>query len=148
MQAPRSPRLTPRATDEGYGGGVCSQKLATRPSLTRAWQHVLGSAMPIHPLLAFLPELLEQQCWREVLTWERIPLQLTVRAPSRGSVTCVNENLRMAGESGVLPWKTGTASPLAGWVRGRAGAAPLPTPTSPLSMVSRLLRTWPQVKEV
>ena len=92
------------------------------------------------PLLAFLPELLEQQCWREVLSWERIPLQLTIRAPSRGSVTCVNENLRMAGESGVLPWKTGTASPLAGWVRGRAGAPP--PPTSPLPVVSRLLRLW------
>lgn len=53
MQAPRSPRLTPRATDEGYGGGVCSQKLAKRPSLMRAWRHVLGSAMPIHPSTRF-----------------------------------------------------------------------------------------------
>lgn len=53
VQAPWSPRLTPRATHEGDGGGVCSQKLASRPSLTWAWRHVLGSAMPLCPLTHF-----------------------------------------------------------------------------------------------
>ena len=38
---------------KAMGEGVCSQKLATRPSLMRAWRHVLGSAMPIHPSTRF-----------------------------------------------------------------------------------------------
>lgn len=78
-----------------------------------------------------------------MLTREDTPLQLTIRAPSRGSVTCVHANLRMAGESGVPALKTGIANP---WRDGSGeGLGPPPgPPASPLPMVSRLLRPWPR----
>lgn len=131
VQAPWSPRLTPRATDEGDGGGVCSQKLASRPSLTWAWRHVLGSAMPLCPLTHFslgVPGARAQEGGAH-------PGRHPAAAHHQGPITRLSHVHSCKLEDGRGVWgscpEDRHSQPLAGWVRGRAGAAPRPSSLAP-----------------